>query len=102
MTLNDKDKKTLAGYDFRLTIQNKVYKNLGTEIEMNGKDNLPNVFLEECLHEMAGDLRYHEKQFEQYKKEGLIVKDKDGEWNLADKHAQKMAGKGVVVDNNED
>ena len=101
MTLNDKDKKTLADYDFRLSIRNKVDKNLGTRIDIDGSKAIEHLFLEKVLTELAEDLRFGEKQFISYKKQGFIVQDKDGNWNLADQHAQQMAGNGIVIDKND-
>ena len=101
MTLNDKDKKTLAEYDFRLSIRHKVDKNLGTRIDIDGSKSIEHLFLDEVLTELAEDLRLGEKQFISYKKQGFITQDKDGNWNLSDKHAQAMVGNGIVIDKND-
>jgi hypothetical protein len=82
MTLSKEDKETYARYRFSLHIQNKEEPAIGQVIEMNGEDNLPNVFLHELLVELAVDLRSAEKRFEKLKKDGKIQKDKNGNWTI--------------------
>lgn len=101
MTLSEEVLVKLGKYNWRLTIENKLDPTLGITFEMNGKENLSNVFLEEVLNELADDLTKGEEEFEDYKKRGVIVKGKDGGYDLNNHSAQGLAGEGVTIDNNE-
>jgi hypothetical protein len=86
MTLSKEEKEAIKKYNFRLVVQNKEIPDLHTIIEMDGGDKLENVFLEDTLKEIAKGIIVGEKQFNQYVEQGTIIKDKDGEYALSDKH----------------
>jgi|FLOH01.1.fsa_nt_gi hypothetical protein len=95
------DIEKLAEYDFILTIRNKKESYIGTSIQMDGAKQMGNVFLQDLLVELASALRKGEEEFTDYVKRGVIVQDKDGNWNLNDHSAQEMAGSNVTINNNE-
>lgn len=98
MTLSKEDKETFARYRFSLHVQNKEEPSIGEAIEMNGEDNLSNVFLQVMLEELAVDLRNAEKRFEKFKKDGTIKKDKNGNWYML----EEIDDKGSVIEHIKD